>query len=119
MAKLFTTDAQVLDLVMSGVLFVGASQPINGLAYIFDGLYYGISDFSFAACSMMTVGAISSAFLLYVSPVIGLTGVWSGLTIFMGLRIVAGCMRLSSRDGPWWFLQQVKEPQARDVQVYI
>lgn len=119
MAKLFTTDAQVLNLVMSGVLFVGASQPINAMAYIFDGLHYGVSDFPFAACSMMTVGAISSAFLLYAPSVIGLSGVWSGLTLFMGLRIVAGYMRLSSRNGPWWFLQQENEPKARDMEVLI
>ncbi|KAI5684055.1 hypothetical protein M9H77_05283 [Catharanthus roseus] len=119
MAKLFTTDAQVLNLVMSGVLFVGASQPINAMAYIFDGLHYGVSDFPFAACSMMTVGAISSAFLLYSPSVIGLSGVWSGLTLFMGLRIVAGYMRLSSRNGPWWFLQQENEPKARDMEVLI
>jgi Na+-driven multidrug efflux pump len=41
----------------------------------------------------MAVGAISSAFLLYAPTVIGLSGVWSGLTLFMGLRIVAGYMR--------------------------
>lgn len=41
----------------------------------------------------MVVGAISSAFLLYAPSVIGLSGVWSGLTLFMGLRTVAGYMR--------------------------
>ena len=34
--------------------FVSASQPINALAYIFDGLHYGISDFSYAAISMVS-----------------------------------------------------------------
>lgn len=34
--------------------FVSASQPLNALAYIFDGLHYGISDFSYAACSMVS-----------------------------------------------------------------
>jgi hypothetical protein len=33
---------------------VSASQPINALAYIFDGLHYGISDFSYAAWSMVS-----------------------------------------------------------------
>jgi hypothetical protein len=35
--------------------FVSASQPINALAYIFDGLHYGISDFSYAAYSMVNL----------------------------------------------------------------
>ncbi|XP_059434424.1 protein DETOXIFICATION 45, chloroplastic-like [Corylus avellana] len=106
LATLFTNDSEVLRIVRSGLLFVSASQPINALAYIFDGLHYGISDFSYAAYSMMAVGAISCAFLLYAPSVIGLSGVWSGLTLFMGLRTVAGYMRLLSKNGPWWFLQE-------------
>ncbi|KAJ6682320.1 PROTEIN DETOXIFICATION [Salix koriyanagi] len=105
-ATMFTKDAEVLAITRSGLLFVSASQPINALAYIFDGLHYGISDFSYAAWSMMTVGAISSAFILYAPSVVGLSGVWSGLTLFMGLRTVAGYMRLISKNGPWWFLQE-------------
>lgn len=33
--------------------FVSASQPINALAFIFDGLHYGVSDFPYAAASMV------------------------------------------------------------------
>lgn len=105
-ATMFTKDAEVLAIARSGLLFVSASQPINALAYIFDGLHYGISDFSYAAWSMITVGAISSAFILYAPSVVGLSGVWSGLTLFMGLRTVAGYMRLISKNGPWRFLQE-------------
>ncbi|XP_027178404.1 protein DETOXIFICATION 45, chloroplastic-like [Coffea eugenioides] len=117
-AKLFTNDVQVLDIVKSGLLFVSASQPLNALAYIFDGLHYGVSDFPFAACSMMVVGAISSAFLLYAPSIVGLTGVWSGLTIFMGLRTVAGYTRLLAKDGPWWFLQENKKTEVGDMKLY-
>ncbi|XP_041012977.1 protein DETOXIFICATION 45, chloroplastic-like isoform X1 [Juglans microcarpa x Juglans regia] len=105
-ATLFTNDSGVLEIVRSGLLFVSASQPLNALAYIFDGLHYGISDFSYAACSMMVVGAISCTFLLYAPSMIGLSGVWFGLALFMGLRTVAGYMRLLSKNGPWSFLQQ-------------
>lgn len=104
LATLFTKDAQVLQIVGSGLLFVSASQPINALAYIFDGLHYGVSDFSYAAWSMMAVGALSSVFLLYAPSIVGLSGVWSGLTLFMGLRTLAGYARLSSKEGPWKFL---------------
>ncbi|KAL3597573.1 hypothetical protein D5086_009210 [Populus alba] len=92
-ATLFTKDADVLGIVRTGILFVSASQPINALAFIFDGLHYGVSDFPYAAKSMMLVGLISSAFLLY-APIKGLPGVWSGLALFMGLRTAAGCLRL-------------------------
>ncbi|KAL1315972.1 protein DETOXIFICATION 45, chloroplastic-like isoform X2 [Arachis hypogaea] len=105
LATLFTQDIEVLGIVKSGLLFVSASQPLTALAYIFDGLHYGVSDFSFAACSMMLVGAISSTFLLLAPSVIGIQGIWYGLALFMGLRTIAGIMRLLSKDGPWWFLQ--------------
>ncbi|KAJ6395609.1 hypothetical protein OIU77_020793 [Salix suchowensis] len=104
-ATLFTKDADVLGIVRTGILFVSASQPINALAFIFDGLHYGVSDFPYAAKSMMLVGLISSAFLLY-APIMGLPGVWSGLTLFMGLRTAAGYVRLLSKSGPWWFMHK-------------
>lgn len=111
LATLFTKDAEVLAVVRTGVLFVSASQPVNALAFIFDGLHYGVSDFPYAACSMMVVGAISSAYLLYIPSVFGLHGVWSGLALFMALRTAAGFIRLSSKNGPWWFLHaELKRP---------
>ncbi|KAJ6386164.1 hypothetical protein OIU77_029181 [Salix suchowensis] len=105
-ATLFTKDADVLRIVRTGILFVSASQPINALAFIFDGLHYGVSDFPYAAKSMMLVGLVSSAFLLYAPTIMGLPGVWSGLALFMGLRTAAGYMRLLSKSGPWWFLHK-------------
>nr|GEW08700.1 protein DETOXIFICATION 45, chloroplastic-like [Tanacetum cinerariifolium] len=111
LATLFTNDAEVLRIVRSGVLFVSASQPITALAYIYDGLHYGVSDFKFAACSMMLVGAMSSAFLLYAPSVFGLAGVWAGLTLFMGMRAVSGFIRLAEKNGPWWFLQEIPKTE--------
>ncbi|MBA0751066.1 hypothetical protein Gogos_002434 [Gossypium gossypioides] len=104
LVPLFTQDAEVLGILKTGVLFVSASQPINALAFIFDGLHYGVSDFPYAACSMMLVSAISSAFLLFAPKVLGLQGVWLGLTLFMALRMTAGFVRTLSKTGPWWFL---------------
>ncbi|KAL5972876.1 Protein DETOXIFICATION 45, chloroplastic [Asimina triloba] len=76
-AELFTSDKEVLQIVRSGALFVSASQPITTLAFVFDGLHYGVSDFSYAAISMMLIGAVSSTFLLYAPSVFGLQGVWA------------------------------------------
>ncbi|KAL6905979.1 hypothetical protein ACP4OV_003580 [Aristida adscensionis] len=98
---LFTNDPAVLDVAKSGVWFVTISQPINAIAFVIDGLYYGVSDFAYAAYSMFFVGAVSSAFLLVATPKFGLGGVWSGLVILMSLRAVAGFWRLGSKGGPW------------------
>ncbi|KAK3020944.1 hypothetical protein RJ639_046600 [Escallonia herrerae] len=93
LSTFFTKDREVLGILRTGVLFVSASQPLTALAFIYDGLHYGVSDFPYAACSMMLVGAISSAFLLYAPSVFGLPGVWTGLALFMGLRAMAGYIR--------------------------
>ncbi|GJZ74850.1 protein DETOXIFICATION 45, chloroplastic [Tanacetum coccineum] len=105
-ATLFTKDTEVLRIARTGILFVSASQPLNALAFIVDGLHYGVSDFPYAAYSMMLVGVISSTFLFYAPGAFGLYGVWAGLTLFMGLRMVAGFVRLATKNGPWWFLHQ-------------
>ncbi|KZV37885.1 MATE efflux family protein 3, chloroplastic [Dorcoceras hygrometricum] len=117
LAELFTKDTQVLGIVRTVALFVSASQPINALAFIFDGLHYGVSDFPYAAHSMMVIGAVSSAYLLRAPTIFGLPGVWSGLTLFMGLRMVAGFIRLLSHKGPWWFLHvnEAKELKKRNI----
>ncbi|KAJ4969786.1 hypothetical protein NE237_002885 [Protea cynaroides] len=97
----FSTDSAVLEIACSGVLFVAGSQPMNALAFVFDGLYYGVSDFAYAAYSMVFVGLTSSVFLLVAAPVFGLAGVWAGLLLFMTLRVAAGFWRLGSKGGPW------------------
>ncbi|KAI9153676.1 hypothetical protein LWI28_014863 [Acer negundo] len=101
LSHLFTTDSEVLKIAWSGILFVAGSQPMNALAFVLDGLYYGVSDFGYAAYSMILVAAISSIFLLVAAPVFGLAGIWAGLFLFMTLRVVVGLWRLGTKSGPW------------------
>ncbi|KAL6635432.1 hypothetical protein ACP70R_028103 [Stipagrostis hirtigluma subsp. patula] len=105
-ATLFTSDPEVLMVVKSCALFVCASQPINALAFIFDGLHYGVSDFDYVGQATIVVGIISSLVLLYAPSVFGLAGVWAGLTTLMGLRTAAGILRLLWKSGPWSFLHE-------------
>lgn len=39
--------------IHSSVQFVAGSQPVNAVAFVVDGLYYGVSDFGYAAYSMV------------------------------------------------------------------
>ncbi|XP_017219807.1 protein DETOXIFICATION 44, chloroplastic [Daucus carota subsp. sativus] len=100
-SSLFTNDSEVLEIAKSGTLFVAGSQIMNALAFVLDGLYYGVSDFEYAAYSMALIGLISSLVMLAAAPMYGLAGVWIGLYLFMTLRVVAGIWRLSSKSGPW------------------
>ncbi|KAK3118575.1 hypothetical protein QOZ80_9BG0701770 [Eleusine coracana subsp. coracana] len=103
-ARLFTSDPEVLLVVKSCALFVCASQPVNALAFIFDGLHYGVSDFDYVAQATIVAGIVSSLVLVYAPSVFGLAGVWAGLTTIMGLRMAAGFLRLMWKSGPWSFL---------------
>ncbi|GKV22062.1 hypothetical protein SLEP1_g31965 [Rubroshorea leprosula] len=111
-ANLFSTDSEVLDIAWSGTLFVAGSQPVNAIAFVLDGLYYGVSDFGYAAYSMVVVGLTSCAFLLVAGPTFSLPEVWTGLFFFMALRVVAGIWRLGSRSGPWKMIWSETEQES-------
>ncbi|GMN54773.1 hypothetical protein TIFTF001_023905 [Ficus carica] len=51
-SRLFSKDPNVLHLMSLGIPFVALTQPINALAFVFDGVNYGASDFAYSAYSM-------------------------------------------------------------------
>ncbi|KAI5673588.1 hypothetical protein M9H77_13952 [Catharanthus roseus] len=103
-ARLFTKDVNVLRLIGVGIPFVAATQPINALAFVFDGVNFGASDFAYSAYSMVTVAMFSILFLFILSSHYGLVGIWVALTIYMSLRAFAGFWRIGTGTGPWRFL---------------
>ncbi|XVF79620.1 hypothetical protein PTKIN_Ptkin15bG0003900 [Pterospermum kingtungense] len=107
---IFSKDGSVLHLISIGVPFIAATQPINSLAFVCDGVNFGASDFAFTAYSMALVAgaSIASLFLLYESN--GFIGIWVALTIYMALRAVAGVWRMGTGTGPWRFLRSSSMP---------
>ncbi|XP_050229373.1 uncharacterized protein LOC126678522 [Mercurialis annua] len=101
----FTEDVNVLNLISVGIPFVTATQPINVLAFVFDGINYGASDFAYSAYSMVLVAIASIACLFTLSSHYGFVGIWVALTIFMALRAFAGFLRIGTGMGPWTFLK--------------
>uniref|UniRef100_A0A0A0KXA7 Protein DETOXIFICATION n=1 Tax=Cucumis sativus TaxID=3659 RepID=A0A0A0KXA7_CUCSA len=104
-ARLFTSDVDVLRLIGIGIPFVAATQPINALAFVFDGINFGASDFAYSACSMVLVAIISIFCLFILSSTQGFIGIWVALTIYMSLRTLAGFGRIGTGTGPWYFLR--------------
>nr|XP_007148878.1 hypothetical protein PHAVU_005G021900g [Phaseolus vulgaris]ESW20872.1 hypothetical protein PHAVU_005G021900g [Phaseolus vulgaris] len=51
-AGLFSKNELVVHLIRIGLPFVAATQPINSLAFVFDGVNYGASDFAYSAYSL-------------------------------------------------------------------
>lgn len=104
-AKLFTKDVDVLHLIRVGIPFVALTQPLNCLAFVFDGVNFGASDFAYSAFSMVIVAIISIICLLILSSAGGFIGIWVALTIYMSLRAFAGFLRIGTGSGPWEFLR--------------
>lgn len=105
-ARLFTKEASVLNLISMGIPFVAGTQPINALAFVFDGVNFGASDFAYAAYSMVLV-AIISILSLFVASSHGFMGLWVALTLYMSLRAFAGFLRIGTGTGPWCFLKGI------------
>ncbi|KAJ7553135.1 hypothetical protein O6H91_06G085200 [Diphasiastrum complanatum] len=112
--NLFTKDPSVLAIIGVIMPFVAGTQPINSLAFVFDGLHYGASDFAYAAYSMMVTALLSSVVLLLAPPIWGLSGVWIGVTFVMSLRMIAGVLRLVTAGGPWRFLKSEVQENKRE-----
>ncbi|XVF04717.1 hypothetical protein REPUB_Repub05bG0109200 [Reevesia pubescens] len=104
-AKLFTKDVNVLHLIGTGIPFVAATQPINSLAFVFDGVNFGASDFAYSAFSLVLVAIVSIICLSILSATHGFIGLWIALTIYMSLRAFAGFWRIGTGTGPWKFLR--------------
>ncbi|CAN1183521.1 Protein DETOXIFICATION 42 [Linum perenne] len=102
-AGLFTDDDSVLKLISVGVPFVAATQPINVMAFVFDGVNYGASDFAYSSYSMILVAIISLISLYKLALSYGFVGIWCALTLFMALRCFAGFVRIGFGIGPWSF----------------
>ncbi|KAJ0623134.1 putative multi antimicrobial extrusion protein [Helianthus annuus] len=102
----FTKDINVIHIITIGVPFVAGTQPINSIAFVYDGINFGASDFAYSAYSMILVaiGSIGSLFVLYKAG--GFVGIWVALSIFMGLRAIAGIWRMGTGTGPWSFLRK-------------
>ncbi|KAL7169349.1 hypothetical protein ACSBR2_034403 [Camellia fascicularis] len=90
---IFTKDKNVVHLISIGIPFVAAMQPINSLAFVFDGVNFGASDFIYSAYFMVLVSAVSIASLLLLWKSHGFVGIWFALTIYVGLRASAGILR--------------------------
>uniref|UniRef100_J3L763 Protein DETOXIFICATION n=2 Tax=Oryza brachyantha TaxID=4533 RepID=J3L763_ORYBR len=105
-AGVFTSDAAVLATIRKGVPFVAGTQTINTLAFVFDGINFGASDYAFAAYSMVGVAAVTIPCLILLSSHGGFVGIWVALTIYMSVRAFASTWRMGAARGPWTFLRR-------------
>ena len=94
---LFTHDPAVLAGAGLVWWFLAGIQPLAGVVFALDGVLMGAGDVGYLRT--VTIGAAVVGFLplsLLAGPLSwGLTGVWTGLTLFIALRLVAVAARVA------------------------
>lgn len=89
----FTNDPDTIAAVRDVYLFVVLLQPLNGLVFVWDGIYMGAEAFSYLAKAMIGTAVAAAIVLLLVPPMEwGLEGVWWGITTLMVGRVLTLAM---------------------------
>ncbi|ATE56759.1 MULTISPECIES: MATE family efflux transporter [Actinosynnema] len=98
---LFTGDAGVLGEIPNAWWFFVALQPIAGVVFALDGVLLGAGDAAFLRTATLLSAAAGFLPLIWLSLAFGwgLSGIWTGLSAFMALRLVAVVLR--TRSGRW------------------
>lgn len=97
---LFTSDAAVLGQMHVPWWFLVCQLPISGVVFACDGVLLGAADARFMRRATLVAALCGFLPLTWLSLVYGwgLTGIWSGLTLFLVLRLVlVGWRTLSGR----------------------
>jgi len=94
---LFTDDPAVLRQAGFVWWFLAAMQPVAGVVFALDGVLMGAGDVGYLRT--VTIGSAVAGFLplsLLAGPLDwGLAGVWTGLCLFIGLRLVGVLARVA------------------------
>lgn len=100
-AGLFTVDPLVRQVVVNLAWVVAISQPINALAYIFDGILIGAMDTKYLRNAMfISSGTFIVAIALgWWQQGLSLNLVWWCLVLFMAMR--AATLAVRFRSGAW------------------
>jgi putative MATE family efflux protein len=96
---LFSGDPAVLDQAAVVWWFLALMQPLAGVVFALDGVLMGAGDVGYLRT--VTIGSALIGFLplsLLSHPLgWGLAGVWTGLALFIALRLVAVLARVAGR----------------------
>ncbi|MFP5487047.1 MAG: MATE family efflux transporter [Acidimicrobiia bacterium] len=91
----FTDDAAVADRASGALLFLAVAVVPGAIAFAHDGILIGAGDYRFLGLAaigyLVAVAPFGVATLL--RPELGITGIWSGLVVWMVLRAVVNDRR--------------------------
>ena len=88
--KLFTDDTSVLAAIAVPWWFLVAQLPFAGIVFAIDGVLLGAGDAAFMRTATVISALVGFLPLTWLSLVFGwgLAGIWSGLTMFIVLRLI-------------------------------
>jgi putative MATE family efflux protein len=98
--QLFTKDGSVLAAIGVPWWFMVAQLPAAGIVFALDGVLLGAGDAAFMRTATVVSALVGFLPLIWLSLAYGwgLTGIWSGLSTFIALRLVfCGWRVLSGR----------------------
>ncbi len=108
---LFTDDRAVLTAIGVPWWFLVAQLPFAGVLFALDGVLLGAGDAAFMRNATVISALAGFLPLTWLSLKFGwgLTGIWAGLSVFIGLRLVFGLWRtLSGR----WSVAGLRPPRS-------
>jgi putative MATE family efflux protein len=99
--RLFTNDAGVLAAIPVAWWFFVGLQPVAGLVFALDGVLLGAGDARFLRTWTLVGAGCGFLPLIWASLAFGwgLAGIWTGLAMFMLIRMISVLAR--TRSGGW------------------
>ena len=102
----FTKDAAVLAAISAIYPWVFLTQPINAVAFVWDGVLYGVNGFKYAAKAMIVCAAPAASCMLLSLRMPGdyaaqLRAVWLGLSLLMVMRCLTIYIPFRLRKSPF------------------
>ncbi|MCA1752579.1 MAG: MATE family efflux transporter [Flavobacteriales bacterium] len=99
MGEFFTNEAAVIDAFDSIFWLVIIAQPINAVAFAYDGIFKGLGEMKYLR-NLLAVATILgflpvAVWFHYTRP--GLTGIWVAFTVWMVIRAAAPVVRFRRR----------------------
>jgi putative MATE family efflux protein len=100
LARVFTTDPDVIALTALLLLAVAALQPVNGMVFVLDGLLIGAGDQRYLAKAMVAALAVYAPVAVAVGALgWGIGWLWVALGVLMLARLAGLLARW--RSGRW------------------
>ena len=92
--RVFTDDAAVIATASGLLVIAGLAQPVNGLAFTYDGLLIGAGDMGWLAVAMAaSLAGYAPAVGVVLWTDAGIDALWWALVWFMALRVVTLAVR--------------------------